>query len=89
MCHKYTDWQKNATFFFANGSNRNIESWYLLYWNNWIIATMLFASSIILVYDWLFMRWRHLLKQHLMPLRLLTWPILMQNVFPVFFYESW
>ena len=33
--------------FFANGSYRNVESWYLLYWNKWIIATMLFASSII------------------------------------------
>ena len=72
--------------FFANGCN--VEIWYVLYWNKWIIATMLFASSIILVYDWRFMRWRHLLKQHLMPLRLITWPILMQNVFPAFFHES-
>ena len=42
--------------FFANGSNRNVEMWYLLYLNKWIIATMLFASSIIVVYDWRFMR---------------------------------
>ena len=75
--------------FFANGSNRNVEMGYLLYSNKWIIATMLFASSIIVVYDWRFMRWRHLLKQHLMPLRLITWPILMQNIFHAFFHESW
>ena len=62
---------------------------YLLYSNKCIISTMLFASSIIVVYDWRFMRWRHLLKQHLMPLRLIMWPILMQNVFRAFFYESW
>ena len=74
--------------FFANGSNRNVEIWYLLYSNKWIIATMLFASSIIVVYDWRFMRWRYLLKQHLLSLRLITWPILMQNVFHAFFHES-
>ena len=73
--------------FFANGSNRNVENWYLLYSNKWIIATKLFASSIIVVYDWPFMRWRRLLKQHLMPPRLITWPILMQNVFHAFL--SW
>ena len=49
---------------------------------------MLFASSIIVVYDWRFMRWRHLRKQYLMPLRLITCTILMQNVFYAFFYES-
>ena len=48
----YTDWQKKRyRLFFANGSNRNVEMWYLLYLNKWIIATMLFASSIIVVYD--------------------------------------
>ena len=75
--------------FFVNGSNRNVEMEYLLYSNKSIIATMLFASSIIAVYDWRFMRWRHLLKQHLMPLRLIMWSILMQNVFHAFFHESW
>ena len=35
------------------------------------------------------MRWGHLLKQHLMPLCLITWPILMQNVFHAFFHKSW
>ena len=75
--------------FFASSSNRNVEIWYLLYSDKWIIAVMLFASSIILVYDWRFTRWRHLLIQHLMPLCLITWPILMQNVFPAFFHESW
>ena len=74
--------------FFAEGSNRNIEIWYLLYSNKWITATMLFVSSIVVVCDWSFMRWRHLLKQHLMPLRLITWPFLMQNVFNAFFHES-
>ena len=59
-------WMTKETLqiFFANGSNRNVEIWYLLYSNKWIMATMLFASSIIVVYDWRFMRWRHLLKQH-------------------------
>ena len=50
---------------------------------------MLFAGSIFVVYDWCFMRWRHLLKLHLMPLRLIAWPILMQNGFHAFFPESW
>ena len=54
--------------FLANGSNRNVEIWYLLYSIKRIIATMLFANSIIVVFDWCFMRWRHLLKQYLMPL---------------------
>ena len=49
---------------------------------------MLFASNIIVGYDWRFMRWRHLLKQHLMPLGLITLPILMQNVFHEFFHEN-
>ena len=93
---RYTDWQKKKKkkkktlqIFFANGSNWNVEMGYLLYSNKRIIVTMLFASSIIVVYDWRFMRWRHLLKQLLMPQRLITWPILMQNVFRAFFYESW
>ena len=87
----YIYWLTKETLqtFFANGSNRNIEKEYLLYSNKWIIATMLFASSIIVVYDWRFMRWRNLLKQHLMPQRLITWPVLMQNVFLAFFYKLW
>ena len=48
---------------------------------------MLFTSSIIVDYDCRFMRLRHLLKQHLMPLRLITWPILMQSIFHAFFHE--
>ena len=47
--------------FFTNGSNRNVEIWYLLCSNRCIIATMLFDSSIIVVFDWRFMRWRPLL----------------------------
>ena len=44
---KYIYWLTKETLhtFFANGSNRNVER-YLLYWNKWIIATVLFASSI-------------------------------------------
>ena len=76
--------------FFSNCSNKNVEIWYLLYSNKWIIATMLFASSIVVVCDWRFMQWRNWLKQHLMPLRLITWPFLMKNVFHtfLFFHES-
>ena len=61
----YIYWLTKDTLqiFFANGTNRNVEMGYLLYSNKWIIATMLFASSIIVVYDWRFMRWRRLLKQ--------------------------
>ena len=89
--HKFIYWLTKETLqtFFANGSNRNVEMGYLLFSNKWITATMLFASSIIVVYDWRFMRWCHLLKQHLMPLRLITWPILMQTVFHALFHESW
>ena len=36
--------------FFANGSNRNVEMGYFLYSNKWIIATTLFASSIIVLH---------------------------------------
>ena len=74
------------TWKFDIGSNRNVEIWYWLNSNKWIIATMLFANSIIVVYDRRFMQWRHLLQQHLMPLRLITWPILIQNVFHAFSY---
>ena len=61
---KYTDGQKKRyRLMFANGSNRNVEIWYLLNSNKWITATMLFAGSIIVVFDWrCFMRWRHFLN---------------------------
>ena len=57
-------WLRKETLqtFCADCSNRNVALEYLLYSNKWIIATMLFASSIIVVYDWRFMRWRHLFK---------------------------
>ena len=87
----YIYWLTKETLqtFCTNGSSRKVALGYLLYSNKWIIATMLLASSIIVVCDWRFMRWLHLLKQHLMPLRLITWPILMQNSFHTFFHESW
>ena len=89
--YTYIYWLTKETLqiFFANGSNRGVDMGYLLYSNKGITATMLFASNIIVVYDWGFMRWRNLLKQHLMPLRLITWPILMQNIFHALFHESW
>ena len=46
--------------FFANSYNKNVEMWYLLYSNKPIIATKMFARSIIVVFDWCFVAWRHL-----------------------------
>ena len=45
----YIYWLTKETLqtFFANGSNRNIEIWYFLYSNKWIIATMLFAKVLL------------------------------------------
>ena len=53
-CLLYWLTKETLQTFFANGSTRNVEIWYLLNWNEWIIAAMLFASSIFLVYDWRF-----------------------------------
>ena len=74
MCYFVSYWLEKETLqtLFANSSNKNVDIWYLLYSNKWGIATMFFARCIIMVYDWRFMRWRHLLKQHLMPLYLIT-----------------
>ena len=53
--YKHSDiyWLTKETLytFFANGSNRNVEIWYLLHSNKWVIAKMLFASSINVIYD--------------------------------------
>ena len=52
----YLSWLAKETLqtFSANGSNRNVEIWYLLYSNKWIIATKLFASSIIVFFFFFF-----------------------------------
>ena len=43
--------KRNATVFLCQWFYRNVETGYLLYLSKWIIATMLFASSIIVVCD--------------------------------------